>query len=76
MAGRCIWQAGQWLMRAGAYRIPSSLLTADDAREGGMTLTTRQTRAANFNAVRGQFVSPQNNWQPDDFPAYASESLI
>lgn len=74
MAGRCIWQAGQWRMRAGAYRIPSSLLTADDVREGGMTLTTRQTRAANFNAVRGQFVSPQNNWQPDDFPAYASEA--
>jgi len=39
-----------------------------------MTLTTRQTRASNFNAVRGQFVSPQNNWQPDDFPAYASET--
>lgn len=41
MAGRCIWQAGQWRMCAGAYRIPSSLLTADDVREGGMTLTTR-----------------------------------
>ena len=74
MAGRCIWQAGQWRIRAGAYRVPETTLTADDVREGGLTLTTRQSRAANFNAVRGQFVSPQNSWQPDDFPAYASEA--
>ncbi len=73
MAGRCIWQAGQWRMRAGAYRVPETVITADDLREGGMTLTTRQSRASNFNAVRGQFVSPENSWQPDDFPAYASE---
>lgn len=74
MAGRCIWQAGQWHMRAGAYRIPTEILTCDDVREGGIALTTRQSRSANFNAVRGQFVSPENDWQPDDFPAYASET--
>lgn len=73
MAGRCIWRAGQWHLRAGAYRVPETTLTADDVRDGGMTLTTRQSRMSNFNAVRGQFVSPDNNWQPDDFPAYASE---
>lgn len=73
MAGRCIWQAGQWRLRAGAFRIPTDVLTADDIREGGMALTTRQSRAASFNAVRGQFVSPENDWQPDDFPAYVSE---
>ena len=72
MAGRCIWQAGQWRMRAGACRLPLSALGSDDLREGGLVLTTRQSRASNFNAVRGQFVSPDNNWQPDDFPAYAS----
>jgi hypothetical protein len=74
MAGRCIWQAGQWRVRAGAYRIPTEVLTRDDVREGGIALTTRQSRAINFNAVRGQFVSPENNWQPDDFPAFASET--
>jgi hypothetical protein len=73
MAGRCIWQAGQWKMRAGAYRIPTAALSAEDLREGGMVLTTRQTRASNFNAVRGQFVSPENDWQPDDFPAITSD---
>ncbi|MDR9483474.1 MAG: phage tail protein, partial [Salibaculum sp.] len=74
MAGRCIWQAGQWHMRAGAYRVPETTLAADDLRDGGLTLTTRQSRATNFNGVRGQFVSPENSWQPDDFPAYASEA--
>lgn len=76
MAGRAIWQAGQWRLRAGAYRLPLAVLTADDVLEGGLTLTTRQSRAANFNAVRGQFVSPENNWQPDDFPAYASAAYL
>ena len=73
MAGHCLWQAGQWKIRAGAYRIPTATLSAEDLREGGMVLTTRQTRASNFNAVRGQFVSPENDWQPDDFPAVTSD---
>ncbi|MDO7736038.1 MAG: phage tail protein, partial [Planktomarina temperata] len=76
MAGRCIWQAGQWRIRAGSYRVPEATLTTDDLREGGMVLTTRQSRASSFNAVRGQFVSPENSWQPDDFPAYASEVYL
>ena len=73
MAGRAVWQAGQWRLRAGAYRIPVEVLTRDDLRDGGLALTTRQSRSASFNAVRGQFVSPENAWQPDDFPAVRSE---
>ena len=72
MAGRCIWQGGRWRLQAGAYRIPEVTLGADELREGGLQLTTRLSRASNFNSVRGQFVSPENDWQPDDFPAYAS----
>lgn len=73
MAGRCAWQGGAWRLHAGVYRVPEIALTADDVREGGLTLATRISRSANFNAVRGQFVSPENNWQPDDFPAVTSE---
>jgi hypothetical protein len=32
--------------------------------------------SSNFNGVRGQFVSPENDWQPDDFPAYASAAYL
>lgn len=71
MAGTVAWQGAAWKIHAGAYRIPAVALTMDDAR-GPMRLTTRRSMSDNFNAVRGQFISPENDWQPDDFPAYVS----
>lgn len=73
MAGRCAVQGGTWRIHAGAYRLPEVTFGADDVRAGGLVLATRVSQSENFNAVRGQFVSPENDWQPDDFPAYASE---
>ncbi|PKP68308.1 MAG: host specificity protein J [Alphaproteobacteria bacterium HGW-Alphaproteobacteria-4] len=73
MAGRVAHAGGAWRLMAGAYRLPEITLTADDVRAGGMVLATRVSRAASFNAVRGQFVSPENDWQADDFPAVTSE---
>lgn len=72
MAGTCGWQSGQWQLFAGAYRTPTITLTDDDIADGGFQLTTRVSQADNFNAVRGQFISPENDWQPDDFPSYES----
>jgi len=69
-------QGGTWRIHAGAYRVPEVTLTADDVRAGGLVLATRVSQSANFNAVRGQFVSPENDWQPDDFPAYASDVYL
>ena len=71
-AGRCAFSAGSWRIHAGAWSAASVALSADHVRAGGLTLATRVTMSQNFNAVRGQFVSPENDWQPDDFPAYAS----
>lgn len=76
MAGRCAVQGGTWRIHAGAWQPPEVALTADDVRAGGMVLATRVSQSANFNAVRGQFVSPLNDWQPDDFPAVASEVYL
>ena len=73
MAGRVAHAGGAWRLMAGAYRLPEVTLTADDVRAGGMVLATRVSRAESFNAVRGQFVSPENDWQADDFPAVTSE---
>ncbi len=75
-AGRCAFSGGAWRLHAGAWRAPDLALTADHVREGGLTLATRVTMSSNFNAVRGQFVSPENDWQPDDFPAYASDVYL
>lgn len=71
MAGAALNPDGSWRIRAGAYRTPTVTLTPDEAR-GPMKLTTRVSRQDNFNAVRGKFVSPENDWQPDDFPAWTS----
>jgi hypothetical protein len=76
MAGTCAWQAGQWQIYAGAYRLPALALTADDVVGTGLQMSTRISRAANFNAVRGTFVAPENDWQEDDFPAYVSAFYV
>ena len=76
MAGTCGWQAGQWQIYAGAYRAPLLSLTSDDIVEAGLSVTTRISRAENFNSVRGTFVAPENDWQQDDFPAYQSATYI
>jgi hypothetical protein len=75
-AGRCAFSGGSWRIHAGAWRAPDVALTSDHVREGGLTLATRVTMSSNFNGVRGQFVSPENAWQPDDFPAYASDVYL
>lgn len=75
-AGRCAYSAGTWRIHAGAWRAATVSLTSDDVRVGGMTLATRVTMSSNFNGVRGQFVSPDNDWQPDDFPAVASDVYL
>ena len=75
-AGRCAPTGGLWRIYAGAWRLPEIALGPDHVREGGLTLATRVTMSSNFNGVRGQFVSPENDWQPDDFPAYASSVYL
>lgn len=76
MAGTCGYQSGQWFIYAGAWRDPVLGLTEGDVREGGLSMPTRISRAENFNGVRGTFVSPENDWQADDFPAYASAAYL
>ena len=76
MAGTAVWAGGEWLIRAGAYRTPVEALTDNDVREEGIRLQTKVTRQENFNGVRGKFVSPTNDWQPDDFPAYQSAVYV
>ena len=76
MAGSCVVEAGLWRIHAGAYRAPDLTLGPDDIRPGGITLKSRLSMAENCNAVRGQFVSPENDWQPDDFPAVASDVYL
>lgn len=76
MAGTLATPGEAFRIFPGAWRPPALALGDDDVREGGLSLATRVSRADNFNGVRGQFVSPENDWQADDFPAVTSDSYL
>ncbi|MEO1950880.1 phage tail protein [Thioclava sp.] len=75
MAGHAVRRSGQWYVLPGVYRPPSMILT-DGQATGSLKLVTRLSRSDNFNSVRGTFVSPENDWQVDDFPAYESAAYL
>jgi hypothetical protein len=71
MQGWAVLIGGKWRIRAGAYITPTVTLGVDDFR-GPVQVQSRMSRRDNFNSVKGVFVSPQNLWQPSDFPPVIS----
>jgi len=65
--GNLVYTQGQYRLYAAAYDTPTVTLDEDDLR-GDMSLQARPSRQSLFNGVRGTFVSPDNFWQPSDFP--------
>lgn len=62
---------GKWYIYAAAYRVPVIELVDSDLA-GAPKVVTRQPRAALFNAVKGTYVNPDNDWQPSDYPPVQS----
>jgi len=73
-AGMLYYANGQWKLRVGKYITPTDTLTLDDLR-GPIKVDTRVSGQSQFNAVKGIFVSPENNWQPTDFPEVLSSTF-
>lgn len=73
-AGSLFYSNGKWHLKAGAYVTPTDTLTLDDLR-GPIQVSTRNSGREQFNAVKGIFVSPENNWQPTDFPEITSSTF-
>lgn len=69
--GTIYYSNGQWHLKVGAYITPTTTLTNDDLR-GSIKIQTRNSGQDQFNAVKGIFVSPENNWQPTDYPELTS----
>jgi len=65
--GNLVYTQGQYRLYAAAYDTPTISLDENDLR-GDMSLQARPSRQSLFNGVRGTFVSPDNFWQPSDFP--------
>jgi len=70
MAGS-ITDTAPYRIRAGAYRTPEFNFGLDDLR-GPISVQALETGDQICNGARGVFVSPTNDWQPDDFPAVQS----
>jgi hypothetical protein len=75
MAGHVTYVGGKWSILAGAYRSPSITLDEDDLR-AGFKVQTLVSRRDQFNSVKGVFSSPDNLWQPTDFPSYSSATFV
>jgi len=71
--GQVVYTQGVYQVHAAAYATPTVTLTADDLR-GPASLRARPVRQDLFNGVRGTFVSPENFWQPADFPPVTNAS--
>ena len=75
MHGKLIYTTGKWVILAGAYNTPTITLDEDDLRSG-LRIQTKISRAQQFNSIKGIFASPDNLWQPTDFPPIASATYI
>jgi len=67
MQGRFFYVAGVFGVKAGAYEAPTITLTEDDLRSG-LEVQTKQSRRDSFNAVKGLYANPDEDWQASDFP--------
>ncbi len=73
-AGAAVWSGGQWLILAGYFRTPDTVAITEDMLVGPVRVQTRRSRADLFNAVRGTYISPVNDWQATDLPVLESDA--
>ena len=68
MMGACYYSGGKWRMYAGAWASSSFALTENDII-GEVSIQTAQSRKREgyYNAVRGQFIDKNRNYQPVEF---------
>ena len=75
MAGYVFPRGGKWFVHAGAAPTPSFELTADDLA-GDLQVAPKRSMRDRFNGIRGVFVNPDANWQPDDSPVLVPTAAL
>lgn len=75
MAGSLLYVNGTWVLYAGSYRTPTVTLDEDDL-DGPVQVTARLGRRNLFNAVKGVYISPQDLYQPTDFPPVTNSTYL
>ena len=71
MGGLIAYSGGEIVVYAAAYRIPTITLN-ETHFAGPISVMTRTSARDRVNAVKGVYVSPDNNWQVGDFPPIQS----
>jgi len=71
MGGSVIYSNGTFKTKAAKYVAPTVTLDEGDLR-GSIALQSRRSRRDNYNAVKGVFTSPDNNYIAADYPAFTS----
>lgn len=67
MMGHCLYSAGKWRMYAGAWSGSAFTLGPDDI-VGAVSVQCGTPRQNLYNAVRGNFLDPQQNYAASEFP--------
>ena len=68
MGGLLWYSQGKWRMKAAKYVTPTITLSESDLRSG-ISLSTRHSRRANFNTIKGTFKGAESDWQEADYPS-------
>jgi len=75
MGGTIAYSGGQVVVYAAAYRAPT--VTLDETHmAGGFTVSTRLSARDRVNAVKGTFISSENQWAAADFPQITSATYL
>jgi len=75
-AGTAVFSSGVWAFFPGAWRGSSTIgLSEADAR-GPAKIQARASMRDIYNAVKGTYISPANNWQASDFPAWQNSTYL
>ena len=75
MGGLLWYSQGKWRMKAAKYVTPTVTLDENDLRSG-ITLSTRHSRRANFNTIKGTFKGVESDWQEADYPSITSSVYL
>ena len=75
MMGYCPYSGGKWRMVAGGWSGSAFTLTESDL-VGGLTIQCTTPRKDLYNTVRGNFIDPQQNYQPAEFPALMNAAYV
>ena len=74
IGGALIYSNGQFKLRAATFETPTVTLNESNLRSG-ITLNTRISKKELFNAVKGIYSEPSNNYQPEDYPILTSSTF-